>query len=380
MAKRRKCWCALMCMALLSGCALLPAEEEGRSIALVAEQQAPNYVVEEVQYRDLQNTEMLYATYTRLGNEDYYFGVSGVVEQIYVNEGDEVAQGQILACLNTYEAAKADADQYTAEIERLSVEQEQLQVEMDFKKRRIDIAYRYGELTEQEYEREMNDIAKKYDIPFQEMTDALYIDQLRLEAAKKIMEESAIFADRDGTVTYAMKKNSYSQDSVKAFIQQYGQEEAWEQMELMGNRSNTVASDTVIVSLADMEECAFVCETEYADRFHIGDSIKFSVGTRTGCPMVVTDAADGVVCFQPEQMDQIFEVGVVARATLVLDGSENVLSISTTSLHEMEDGYYVYCVDEAGLRQMRTVEVGVIGNAYTEITGGLEPGDLVIKR
>jgi hypothetical protein len=37
-------------------------------------------------------------------------------------------------------------------------------------------------------------------------------------------------------------------------------------------------------------------------------------------------------------------------------------------------------VDDAGLRQIKTVEVGVIGNVYAQITGGLSEGDLVIKR
>lgn len=367
------------CMMFLSGCALLPSEEEGRSIALVAEQQVPDYTVEEVQYRDLQNTELLYATYSRLGNEDYHFSVSGVLGKVYVNQGDTVEQGQILACLNTYEDAKADVDKYTEEIERLNSEQEYIRTQAEFQRRRVNIRYRYGELTDSEYAREIADIDREYGILLQEIEDRLYIDQLRLEEALKCMEEGAIFADRDGTVTYILKNAEFSYDNMGAFEDIYG-ENAWKEMELMRDRVNAVTPDINIVSLADQEECAFICETEYADRFQLNDHVRLSGGGGAEYSAVVTDIEEHTVCFQLTEPEQSVSVGTAARYTLVLDGRENVLSISAASLHEMENGYYVYYVDENGLRQMKTVEVGVIGNVYAEITGGLEAGDLVIKR
>lgn len=379
MRKGPKGWHCLFCTLFLSGCALLPVEEEGRSIALVPEQQAPDYAVEEVQYRDLQSTETLYATYGYMGNESYRFEVSGVLGNVYVSQGDMVEQGQILACLDTYEDAKADADEYTGEIERLSGEQERLRTQMEFKERYVDIKHRYGEMTDVEYAVEMRNIDREYGIALQEIEDELYIDRLLLEEAQKCAEEGVIVAERDGIVSDVLEKAEFSWESIRQFEAVYGAD-AWKEMERMQERVNAITPDTNIVSVADLGACAFACETEYTGHFQINDHVTITMGENTEYSVVVTDIKEHTVYFQLTKPDQSISVGATGRYTLVFDGREHVLSILASSLHEMEGGYYVYYVDETGLRQMKTVEVGVIGNVYAEITGGLEEGDLVIKR
>jgi multidrug efflux pump subunit AcrA (membrane-fusion protein) len=370
----------VLCAGLFSGCALLPAEEEGRSIALVAEQEAPQYSVEKVTYRDVQHTETLYATYNRMGNQDYFFETSGILGQVYVSQGDSVEKGQLLAVLNTYEDAKLAVDQYTAEIEQLGIQQEELQSEMEFQKRHAEILYRYGELTAVQYEEQLNEIARNYDLPLQEISDTLYIDQMRLEEARAQMEQGAIYAAGDGMVTYIRNVAKVSNDMYNSYMNMYGWQEAEQKLQLVSNRANTVTAEEKIVSVADLETCAFVCETAYAERFQVGDVVNLSIGSDSTYLVKVSEIGDGVVYFQLSDKTQSVDVGTVGRYTLVLEEQPEALSISVTSLHETDDGYYVYYVDDAGLRQIKTVEVGVIGNVYAQITGGLSEGDLVIKR
>lgn len=363
----------------LSGCALLPDEDEGRSIALVAQEETPQYTVEQVQYRDLQSTQLLYATYDYMGNEEYRFEVSGVLGSVCVRQGDRVEKGQLLACLDTYEDAKAQMEEYTEQTAQLESEQEQLRAQMELCTRRADILHRYGALTDSEYASEQNRIELEYGVRLREIEDALYIGGLRLDEAEKCMEESAIVAQRDGIVSYAVQKAVFSGESFWQYESIYG-EEAQAQMELMNRRVNKVTPETTIVSVAELGTCAFACETDYTDYFQVDDHVKLTIGESTQYSVVVIAIEDGTVYFQLTEPDQSVSVGTTARYMLVLDGREHVLSVSTTSLHETDDGYYVYYVDEAGLRQMKTVEVGVIGNVYAEITGGLKEGDLVIKR
>ena len=47
---------------------------------------------------------------------------------------------------------------------------------------------------------------------------------------------------------------------------------------------------------------------------------------------------------------------------------------------DMDEVYYVYVVDETGMRQVKWVEVGLIGNTTVEILNGLEEGEKVIRR
>ncbi len=379
MKKRCDITCIFLSLAL-SGCALLPQEEEGRTIALVADQETPNYSVEAVEYRDLQNTETLYATYGYVGDENYYFGTSGVLSNVYVSQGDTVSKGQLLACLSTYEEAQTDVDTYTSEIESLTEEKEDLETQMEFAQRRIDILYRYGDLTAEEYEEQMSAVDEQYADRLKEIEDELYIDNLRLTEAEETVENSAIFAERDGAVAYALSVAAPSVDDMDIYVAQYGREIAQEQMEFMTNRVNSITEDTVAITLAEQAECAFVCETEYTDLFSVGDLTTIVTGGTTEISVEVTNIFDGTVVFTPVEDALLLELGLIGRYTLVIDSSEDVLSISRTSLHESDDGYYVYYVDDDGLRQMKYVEVGVIGNVYAEIVSGLEEGDVIITR
>ena len=74
------------------------------------------------------------------------------------------------------------------------------------------------------------------------------------------------------------------------------------------------------------------------------------------------------------------EVGTSGTIQFVMSKKEQVLCIPVTTLNEADGKYYVYVVDETGMRQVKWVEVGLIGNTTVEILNGLEEGEKVIRR
>ncbi len=379
MKKGWKVFSALLYTLLLSGCGLIPTEDEGRSVALVEDTPLPAYQVEEVTYRNLQSYQILSATYGYVGSQDYYFNVSGVLSTVYVKEGDTVRPGQPLACLESYEEAEEDVEEYTARLWELSRKQEELQAQMGFLKREAEIRYRYGEISETEYQSRLAEIDEEFSGQLQELEDEIYIDELYLEQARASMEEGLILADREGIVSEVLEPVNISGQQLEVFMQTYGSG-ALEQAELMQRRLNSVNPDTAVVTLSEAEGCAFVCTTEYTDHFQVGQDLVLTIGENREIPVIVNEIQDHTMILQPVETDYFLDIGVSARYTLVLGGQEDVLSLASSAIHEGTDGYYVYFVDEDGRRIVRMVEIGMVGNIYTEITRGLEEGDLVVRR
>ena len=105
-------------------------------------------------------------------------------------------------------------------------------------------------------------------------------------------------------------------------------------------------------------------ETQYTDYFEIGQELTLSSISGSSYAVTVNNIDDGIIYFGMDYAD----------STLT-----SVLSISKNALHSLDDEYYVYYVDENGLRQMKTVEVGLIGNSHVEIISGLTEGEQIIR-
>ena len=56
----------------------------------------------------------------------------------------------------------------------------------------------------------------------------------------------------------------------------------------------------------------------------------------------------------------------------------DVLYVPTDALHQMAGAYIVYTINELGVRKLREVEIGLVGNEAVEIISGLEEGELIL--
>ena len=85
---------------------------------------------------------------------------------------------------------------------------------------------------------------------------------------------------------------------------------------------------------------------------------------------------DVPACFDFEAGEDV-EAGMYAAVCLVTRARENVLLIPTNALLRGGGGRYVYVLGENGERTRRAVKTGVSTAWLTEITEGLEEGEVV---
>ena len=93
----------------------------------------------------------------------------------------------------------------------------------------------------------------------------------------------------------------------------------------------------------------------------------------------IQEEDDGTVYVVPSDTAASFQASDRARITILLDERTDVLIIPGEAIRLFNGQPYVYVVDENGLREMRNVEPGFVGDGLeTEIISGLEEGELVV--
>ena len=73
-----------------------------------------------------------------------------------------------------------------------------------------------------------------------------------------------------------------------------------------------------------------------------------------------------------------FTTSCVGNIHVVLDTAPEVLVVPSRVIHRYEDRTFVFVLED-GLRSLRDVEVGLVGNVYVESISGLEAGEQVIR-
>ncbi|MCR5742158.1 MAG: efflux RND transporter periplasmic adaptor subunit [Lachnospiraceae bacterium] len=363
MYRVNRAFIAIAASLMLSGCALLPEEEVASSVTVVDDDNQNSYTLETVLRRDIDLHTMIYASYTFVGGRDYSFDGAGRVTGIYVEEGDAVNVGDMLATLSSYDSYNSQYTQYTQRLESLESELEAKRQESTKAYEELEIYHKYGEVTDRDYVLTLRQYADDYDDEIAEMEDEITILKLRIEQAKAGLAGSVIYAENSGIVSYAMNLGNSGYD--------------WQTGR---SRGKYVDENTTVVSIGQSSDRGFVSfETQYTDYFEIGQELTLSSISGSSYAVTVNNIDGGVIYFGMDYADSTLTSGATVSYVLTMEKREGVLSISKNALHTMEDEYYVYYVDENGLRQMKKVEVGLIGNSHVEIISGLTEGEQIIR-
>ncbi len=349
--KRAAAAVTAVCIALTaSSCGLIPKEEEEHKLNIVTEDVSSRYKLAMAEIRDVELTSNIVCTYSRLNEEELCFQVTGYrVNGIYVQEGDEVKAGDRLASLDMSAVlAQIEACSETITGNELLIRQNE---EM--------IAFYAARIASPDYN--LMD-KEEYTLKAGECEEIINECRSSIERAKEIIEEDKLLVD--GSVLYAPA------DGTVSFIKK----------DLSGMYPD---EDTVVMKLVDSSECAFVAvNQEAAGYMKTGDRVGI---TRAGggswsAALTFTDPESGRMIFELDEPDYSINIGTRANVTLVLESAEQVLAVPRICLHETEGRYYVYRLTEDGVREPVDVEVGLIGNNYAEITGGIELYTSVIAR
>lgn len=358
---RRAAGCILAAAVFLSGCAA-PEEEEPM---VVVEQpgEGSTYEVVPVVRGDIVHTRQMRCIYRQLEDQEISFPVSGrLVRKVYVQEGDAVKKGDLLA-----ELAGGNLDQ---DIRRLTyqiarneklLEYVDTNEELGISSLWVHYLFNTGQSEADQRNRDQGIEALQQSCRYQreDYEDAIALDQMELERLQEEKRQSRVYAGMSGTVRNMKER-------------------------LEGSTS---ARGETVMTIIDNSRCIFVAESpELAEYFQEGERLPIEL-------MVAAASHYEVLPYQMEEWGEkqtfivaedydtgALEVGVTGLLNVVTDRREGVLTIPLRAVKKADDRTYVYVLNEDGMREVRWFEPGLYGVDVVEVVSGLEEGDEVIVR
>ena len=341
--KRWLCAVFSLCLsAAMSGCFLLPMEEEAPQIALTQEEEEA-FVFTRASVETVRQTFTCRAVYSPTAEEVLAFAVTGVpIAGVYVELGEEVTAGQLLAELDCT----------------------QLREDLDSAQFRLDVAWLDLQELESSHALILEGLAdegarqaenSRYETQKRILELQMSAEAGRIEELEEKILERQIHAGMDGLVTFL----NYAEEG------------------------ETVSIQTTMVIVSDNASSSFVVSGTDAGKLSPGDRVTLRVNQESCGGIVVEDTEvieeeDEARAFIVPDDGISFGDLVRAEVTLVIDEREDVLCVDRDAVRIRGGEYLVYMLDENGLQVMREVTIGLVGDDTVEIRSGLSEGDLVI--
>lgn len=315
-----------------------------------------------VQYSDVVLTKKLDAIAVQSKDQEVSFSMTGkYVDKVYVRKGDVVKKGDVLCELSSSLLESEIKDlEYSVKRNELSLEYSIINEELAIQRQWVNAMSPYSYASTDDVKKSVEGIQESYARERLLINDSLEFDREELNKKKTELKNSRLYATMDGTV-YKIKEN------------------------LQGS---TTKADEIIMTIIDSSECFFsVADIESKDLFHDGDRIDMTVSysSSSGDYIVTpyemenwTDKLIFKVLSQPDTAN--VEVGTYGSIKIPLDFREHVLSIPKNLLHNVEDKYFVYTLSDENVREIRYIEVGLIGDDRVEVISGLTEGEKVVKK
>lgn len=338
------CAAAVLVLILLVGLLLLPEEEAPVSLAVLGENGANTYQTYSVSRGDLEQSVTISCKFQSLAQEHLRFEQEGQpVEGIYVEVGDSVEPGQLLAALKD--------DALTEELETARAQAQQTKLEMELAQSNLNIAYTYGIDYEQTAEYREQALRLEEDSALAEQ---------RVQELEEQRKKECLYAGIQGTVT-----------------------------DVRPGDTSVSSSDTVVVS--DLSDACFSAVTEYYELLKPGMEVELSTDVGQ-IAAVITDASDlgfdpaeenlekgkRRVYFVPKLASTMLTEASQARLSLVLDSRKDVLLVPRQAVFFAGEQAYIYVEQENGVREAHPIEVGLLFNGQYEVLSGLDEGDVYL--
>ena len=348
----------LLGASIFGGCGQL--EEVTQGPAIQKQTDPITYDLAVVAQGTIQKTLKVKCTYTQVKDQTVSFSISGKqIAEVYVEEGDQVEKGQVLAKLSGADkTAQMEALEYQIARNTLLLEHATVNETFDISTLWLKAIYQGG--ASQSYmESTVKGIQQNYRYQREDLEDAISIDQLQLQQLKEEIEQSYVYAEFDGTVTWVKE----------------------------GLEKSTSVRGEKIMTVIDGSECVFVTELEeYEGLFEDGEGLPMSItfgsgkGDYTIYPHEMEKWGETQTFQLPEEVDVIMEVGTTGTLTLIVQEKEDVLYLPKKVVHTADGKAFVYVVSEDGMRQVKWIETGMEGDAEIEIVNGLALGEKVVVR
>lgn len=348
---------ACMLPFMLTGCQLLPVEEQLPAVRPLYVYEAEEYQQVTVQRGDLEKKLQVNCTYEAVHEEIAAFSLGNLyVEQVLVNKGQKVQAGDLLASLE-----QADIQQQIAELEyRLEV----LQLKLTYLQQSKMLALeecdlRWDWLQVQEKRAE---VEEKYAAQLQDLEDDIYIQSLRLEEKKAELIRRQLIAGINGTVTY-IKELKPGLQSVKG-----------------EGFARIVDFDTAVFYVWGENATHFPVGTKTSIRNSVDDSSTYEVISVDPSELGISPTDEKCAYLKLIRPDPELEDGTSGTIVITLEKRTDVLYVDRTAVKATDGEPFVYILNEDGLREIRMVKTGLRTDKYIEIVEGLQEGDKVILK
>lgn len=351
----------LCAMSVLSGCASTEVDND----KLVIVEQDPTvieYKLAVVTVDDVVLSKGLKCVYTQLNGQEVSFEVSGKkISNVYVQEGDNVKKGQLLAELSSgnREAEMEDLE-YRINRNKILLRQLEESENYEISNRWLNFIYGYSYGTEDSLKEGIANMQRNNGYVKQDYEDAIALDEQQLNLLKEEAAKGSVYAALDGTVT-SMKNNLEGRTSTK---------------------------DEVIMTVMDNSECIFTVEnTDYVSYFAEGKEIEMNIsyGKGSGNYKLIPyemDKWEDILYFTISEGGEagLIEPGTLGFMQVVLGQKNQVLTLPAEAIHSADDKQYVYVVGDNNMREVKWIETGLVGNEKVEIVSGLVEGEKVILK
>ncbi|MCR4962116.1 MAG: efflux RND transporter periplasmic adaptor subunit [Lachnospiraceae bacterium] len=292
--------------------------------------------------------------------EEYSFGVDGEkVENLYVEKGDLVSEGELLAVLGSENIeSRIKETEYKIRKKQLQISQtlENKQFEIDRENDLYTYTSKEGK-DRTDHREKLESIDNKYASSLRTLQDDLTILQMQLEETKEYFEASHIYAGMNGIVYY-----------IKTAL-----------------KGSTTTADEAVIKIYDPDSSKFICDDVSAgEYFNDSDTYTLVCGYGSKQQLIDVKTTDreawvDEIYFAPQGEYPDLEISDTGHIYISTDMKKNVLRIPVECLHLSEDRYYVYIIDKDNVRRMRFIEPGLIGDEYIEVISGLTEGEPVVK-
>lgn len=360
--KGLKIWIGAAALLLLGGCG--KAGETEDIVIIEQEEAGPVYEFGVAERTDVTKSVRVSCVYRQVSEQEVAFSISDrLVDRVYVEEGDRVTKGQLLAELSSRELERRIEDlEYRIARNQLLLEYVDQNESITISGYWVNFLYYSGMSggDKENLDNRIADTQQVYRYQREDYSDALEADRAELAQLQRELKESRLYATVDGVV-YDMKDN------------------------LEGSTSRL---GETVMTIMDTSEDLFETEiTDVAGIFKEGEAVSMTInyGEAVGqyelVPwhmdewgekqiFIVTDAPEGAV----------LQVGVRGTLQVVEDSREKVLAVPSASVLKAGDKYYVYVLGDDDMREVRWIETGLFGDDKVEVLSGLTEGEKVIVK
>lgn len=329
--------CSAFCLLLLalSGCNLLPQEEDPEEVALLPPPEEKITVVQVKRgdiVEELRKVCLVESTRERI----LYFTEEGAVKDIFVKEDEWVEEGQVLACLETGE------------------------IEYQTKASAIDLEATVLRLEQARTEAALGALSRQ----------ALRLQELEYEKARLNHER---FRER---LAGSFIKAPYSGKIKSISVKDGEQVEDYEEIMRIVDPSRV----RLIVEVTSAERAEV--QPGLILRLEVEDKVWLN-GWVTRVPSAKDKLPDGTedlrLFIELEPNDYEFRHMSLFPVVINLREAKDTLILERSAVRQYFDRYYVRLLDGDTIREVDVV-VGIEGSTHVEILSGLQEGDLVIPK